>query len=284
MIVVLGAGMTGLAVARASGGVVYEAESAPGGICSSYYVSPRRAGAPPGAARRRRRLPVRDRRRALDLRGRSRGVAAASSDLGPVRAISAAVVGLLPGREALRALPAPEPSHATSGPTRRRARSRRCGRRVPRRAHHAGVARPELRRHALPRASSSPSTRSTRPGSTSASRRRTPTSRRWTSPPPPCGAVADAPAVGYNVTVHLSGRRPRRARAPRSPSGRARELRQAARSASTLRRRAVALRRTDRPCGYEPPASPRCRCNRDARARRASVDAARRTRTPRCWC
>ncbi len=40
MIVVLGAGMTGLAAARASGGVAYEAEDAPGGICSSYYLTP----------------------------------------------------------------------------------------------------------------------------------------------------------------------------------------------------------------------------------------------------
>lgn len=48
MIVVLGAGMTGLAVARASGGVVYEAERAPGGICSSYHLAP-------GEARRRAR-------------------------------------------------------------------------------------------------------------------------------------------------------------------------------------------------------------------------------------
>ena len=45
-IVVLGAGMTGLAAARASGGVAYEAEGAPGGICSSYYLAP-------GDARRR---------------------------------------------------------------------------------------------------------------------------------------------------------------------------------------------------------------------------------------
>jgi protoporphyrinogen oxidase len=39
-IVVLGAGMTGLAAARASGGMAYEAEAAPGGICSSYHLAP----------------------------------------------------------------------------------------------------------------------------------------------------------------------------------------------------------------------------------------------------
>ena len=38
--VILGAGMTGLAAARASGGTVYEAAAAPGGICSSYYLAP----------------------------------------------------------------------------------------------------------------------------------------------------------------------------------------------------------------------------------------------------
>jgi len=38
--VILGAGMTGLAAGRASGGVVYEASDAPGGICSSYYMAP----------------------------------------------------------------------------------------------------------------------------------------------------------------------------------------------------------------------------------------------------
>jgi protoporphyrinogen oxidase len=39
-IVILGAGMTGLAAGRASGGVVYEAASSPGGVCSSYYLKP----------------------------------------------------------------------------------------------------------------------------------------------------------------------------------------------------------------------------------------------------
>ncbi|HEU5109330.1 MAG TPA: FAD-dependent oxidoreductase [Micromonosporaceae bacterium] len=38
--VILGAGMTGLAAGRASGGTVYEAAAAPGGICSSYYMVP----------------------------------------------------------------------------------------------------------------------------------------------------------------------------------------------------------------------------------------------------
>lgn len=38
--VVLGAGVTGLAAARASGAAVFEAEEHPGGICSSYYVRP----------------------------------------------------------------------------------------------------------------------------------------------------------------------------------------------------------------------------------------------------
>lgn len=37
---ILGAGMTGLAASWASGLPVYEAEDAPGGICSSYYVRP----------------------------------------------------------------------------------------------------------------------------------------------------------------------------------------------------------------------------------------------------
>ena len=37
---ILGAGMTGLAAAWASGLPVYEAEAAPGGICSSYYIHP----------------------------------------------------------------------------------------------------------------------------------------------------------------------------------------------------------------------------------------------------
>ncbi len=37
---ILGAGVTGLAAGYASGLPVYEAASAPGGICSSYYVRP----------------------------------------------------------------------------------------------------------------------------------------------------------------------------------------------------------------------------------------------------
>jgi protoporphyrinogen oxidase len=37
---VLGGGMTGLAVGLASGWQIYEAQEAPGGICSSYYVTP----------------------------------------------------------------------------------------------------------------------------------------------------------------------------------------------------------------------------------------------------
>jgi protoporphyrinogen oxidase len=36
--VILGAGMTGLAAGRASGGIVYEAAADPGGICSSYFM------------------------------------------------------------------------------------------------------------------------------------------------------------------------------------------------------------------------------------------------------
>ncbi len=48
--VILGAGMTGLAAARASGGIVYEAAAAPGGICSSYYLAPGGARRP-GASR-----------------------------------------------------------------------------------------------------------------------------------------------------------------------------------------------------------------------------------------
>lgn len=48
--VILGAGMTGLAAARASGGTVYEAAAAPGGICSSYYLEPGGARRP-GASR-----------------------------------------------------------------------------------------------------------------------------------------------------------------------------------------------------------------------------------------
>ncbi len=39
-VVVLGAGVTGLAVAAASGAPVYEAAGGPGGICASYYVRP----------------------------------------------------------------------------------------------------------------------------------------------------------------------------------------------------------------------------------------------------
>ena len=38
--IILGAGMTGLAAGYASGLPVYEAQEAPGGICSSYYVRP----------------------------------------------------------------------------------------------------------------------------------------------------------------------------------------------------------------------------------------------------
>jgi protoporphyrinogen oxidase len=48
--VILGAGVTGLAAGWASGAPVYEAASAPGGICSSYYVRPHaseRLAAPP---------------------------------------------------------------------------------------------------------------------------------------------------------------------------------------------------------------------------------------------
>ena len=37
---ILGAGMTGLAAAYASGLPVFEASARPGGICSSYYVRP----------------------------------------------------------------------------------------------------------------------------------------------------------------------------------------------------------------------------------------------------
>ncbi len=39
-IIILGAGMTGLAAGLASGSPIYEAEEKPGGICSSYYVYP----------------------------------------------------------------------------------------------------------------------------------------------------------------------------------------------------------------------------------------------------
>ncbi|MGA3324960.1 MAG: FAD-dependent oxidoreductase [Terriglobia bacterium] len=39
-VVILGGGMTGLAAGWASGLPVYEAEEAPGGICSSYYIRP----------------------------------------------------------------------------------------------------------------------------------------------------------------------------------------------------------------------------------------------------
>jgi protoporphyrinogen oxidase len=41
---ILGAGVTGLASGRTSGGVIYESEAEPGGICSSYYLSPRSEG------------------------------------------------------------------------------------------------------------------------------------------------------------------------------------------------------------------------------------------------
>ena len=37
---ILGGGMTGLAAGWASGLPVYEADTAPGGICSSYYIRP----------------------------------------------------------------------------------------------------------------------------------------------------------------------------------------------------------------------------------------------------
>src|SRR5437764_167945 len=37
---ILGAGVTGLAAGWASGVEIYEAESVPGGICSSYYLTP----------------------------------------------------------------------------------------------------------------------------------------------------------------------------------------------------------------------------------------------------
>jgi protoporphyrinogen oxidase len=40
MTIILGGGMTGLAAGMTSGGPVYEASDAPGGICSSYYVRP----------------------------------------------------------------------------------------------------------------------------------------------------------------------------------------------------------------------------------------------------
>ena len=40
MTIILGGGMTGLAAGMTSGGPVYEASNAPGGICSSYYVRP----------------------------------------------------------------------------------------------------------------------------------------------------------------------------------------------------------------------------------------------------
>jgi protoporphyrinogen oxidase len=39
-VAILGGGMTGLAAGWASGLPVYEAEAAPGGICSSYYLRP----------------------------------------------------------------------------------------------------------------------------------------------------------------------------------------------------------------------------------------------------
>ena len=50
-IIVLGAGMTGLAAGFSSGSPVYEASEAPGGICSSYYMKP-------GNAQRLSRLPA----------------------------------------------------------------------------------------------------------------------------------------------------------------------------------------------------------------------------------
>src|SRR4029453_3229394 len=39
-VVILGAGVTGLAAGVASGAPVFEATATPGGICSSYYVRP----------------------------------------------------------------------------------------------------------------------------------------------------------------------------------------------------------------------------------------------------
>jgi protoporphyrinogen oxidase len=51
VVIVLGAGVTGLAVAMASGAPVFEAASGPGGLCSSYYVRPdgsERLVRPPG--------------------------------------------------------------------------------------------------------------------------------------------------------------------------------------------------------------------------------------------
>ena len=38
--IILGAGVTGLAAGSVSGRSVYEASNVPGGICTSYYVSP----------------------------------------------------------------------------------------------------------------------------------------------------------------------------------------------------------------------------------------------------
>ena len=49
--IILGAGVTGLAAGYASGGPVYEAAEAPGGICSSYYVRP-------GSTQRLRQAPA----------------------------------------------------------------------------------------------------------------------------------------------------------------------------------------------------------------------------------
>ena len=40
MLVVLGAGVSGLAVGMVSGAPVFEGADGPGGLCSSYYVRP----------------------------------------------------------------------------------------------------------------------------------------------------------------------------------------------------------------------------------------------------
>ncbi len=40
MVIVLGAGVSGLAVGMASGAPVFEAATGPGGLCSSYYLRP----------------------------------------------------------------------------------------------------------------------------------------------------------------------------------------------------------------------------------------------------
>ncbi len=52
-IVILGAGVTGIAAARASGGVAYEAAEHAGGICASYWMSP-------GSGERQRAVPKDD--------------------------------------------------------------------------------------------------------------------------------------------------------------------------------------------------------------------------------